>query len=487
MERTNFPDKSGQIQVLSQLVGRLALAQRLGYQYGGDRNVYQALGYPYANEIEYADYAGKYQRQDIAKAIINRPVQYTWKGPIVLKEIGKEESKLEKAWKDLDKRLKLRSNFVRLDKLSSIGRYGALLLGFDDVSDKQGFLRPVSTSNRKLLYVRPLGENHAKIEKLVTDTRDPRYGLPELYRIEYTEIDTDTSVALQAHHSRVIHVTTELLESEVYGVPVLQAVWNRLLDLEKLVGGSAEMFWRGARPGYAGKIKDDYTLPTDVEEALQDQFDEFEHNLRRFLSVEGVDIETLQQQVADPINHVDVQIQMISAVTGIPKRILVGSERGELSSAQDAIGWYSHVQTRREEHAEVNILRPFIERCMQFGVLPNSDKYIVEWSDLFASSEKDKAEVGRIRAMAVREYAQNPIAVELIPPKAFYKLFLGLGPDALKELDEMTDDEIMEEIRAANQTGPVGPENTPSNGNGTGEPTGTGEVARKPVNANLSV
>ena len=139
-----------------------------------------------------------------------------------------------------------------------------------------------------------MGEGHAQIDKLVTNTRDPRYGLPEQYTIEYTEVDSNTTVSLRAHNSRVIHATTELLESQIYGVPVLEAVWNRLLDLEKLVGGSAEMFWRGARPGYQGKIKEDYTLPPEVEQTLQDQFDEFDHNLRRFLSVEGVDIETLR-------------------------------------------------------------------------------------------------------------------------------------------------------------------------------------------------
>lgn len=471
MERTKFPDQKGQIQVLSALVGRMALAARMGYQYGGDRNIYQALGYPQEEGIDYASYAAKYARQDIAKAIINRPVQYTWKGPIRLREIGTEGSAIEKEWIELDKRLRLRSQFVRLDKLSSIGRYGALLLGFDDVSNREGFAQPVTDGNRKLVYLRPLGEAHAKIDKLVNNTRDPRYGLPEQYEIEYTEIDSNTTVSLKAHHSRVIHVTLELLESDIYGVPVLESVWNRLLDLEKLVGGSAEMFWRGARPGYQGKVKEDYTLPPDVEETLRAQFNEYEHNLRRFLSVEGVDIEALATQYADPLNHVDIQIQMISAVTGIPKRILVGSERGELSSAQDIVSWYSYVQTRREEHAEVNILRPFVKRCMEYGVLPKSEEYIVEWSDLFASSEKDKAEIGRVRAMAVREYSQNPIATELIPPKAFYKLFLGLKPEEVEELDELTDEQVMEEIRSI------------ARGEGT-MPDNTREVAGEPVQAN---
>lgn len=481
MERAKDPKSNGkptiqQLSAYSTIVARAALAARMGYQYGGDRDVYEALGYP--DDIQYEDYVAKYFRQDIAKAIINRPVQYTWKGPISLKMIGKEESDIENSWVELDKRLRLRSKFVRLDKLASIGRYGVLLLGFDDVGNNEGFKQPVSTrGKRELKYVKPLGEAHAKIRTLVKNTRDPRYGMPELYAIEYMENNTDTTIVLEAHHSRVIHVTTELMESEVYGIPVLQAVYNRLLDLEKLVGGSAEMFWRGARPGYQGKVKDDYTLPTDVEEGLQDQLDEFEHNLRRIFVNEGIDLEALASQVADPANHVDVQMQMISAVTGIPKRILSGSERGELSSAQDIVSWYSHIQTRREEHAEVNILRPFVDRCIKYGALPSAEEYIVEWSDLFAASEKDKAEVGRVRAMAVREYTQNPLAEAIIPPKAFYKLFLGLSPDEVKELDKITEDEIMEEMQSiARGAVQEGEENA--------EGDNTSEVANKPVNTN---
>lgn len=436
----------------SELLNRASLSARLGYQYGGDRDVYQALGYP--DSMTYEDYASRYERQDIAKAVINRPVSYTWKGPLNLKIVSQENSEIETAWKKLDRELKLRSKFVRLDKLASIGQYGALLLGFDDVSNKEGFVNPVTKSaKRKLLYVKPLGQGHAKINKFVKNTKDPRYGLVESYSLEYTEDDSDSTITIPVHWSRVLHVTTELMESEIYGVPVLQSVWNRLMDLEKLVGGSAEMFWRGARPGYQGKVKEDYTLPDDVEAGLQNQLNEFEHDLRRVFVNEGIDLEALAQQVSDPINHVDVQIQMISAVTGIPKRILVGSERGELSSAQDVVSWYSHIQTRREEHAEVNILRPFVNMCMQHGILPKTDEYVVQWSDLFAASEKDKAEVGRVRAMAIREYTQNPMAEAIVPPKAFFEHFLGLSDDQIAGIIQGTSDEIIEEMREIARSG----------------------------------
>ena len=437
------------LQTLGAIANRASLASRLGQQYGGDRDVFEALGYPLT--ITYKDYLARYGRQDIAKAIINRPVNYTWKGPLIITETGNsEETALEKEWATLEKALKLKSKFIRADKLSAIGNYGVIILGFDDVTTSSGFAKKVKVGKRKLNYVKPLGEGSAKISTYVTNTSDPRYGMVETYDIEYENPgEGRETTKFNIHHTRVIHIAPELLESEIEGEPVLRSVWNRLLDLEKLVGGSAEMFWRGARPGYQGEIDPDYTL-TSVEEAkLEDQLDEYEHNLRRMLLNSGVKFTALQQQVADPSAHVDVQIQMISAITGIPKRVLVGSERGELASGQDLTSWYSVVQTRREEHADANIISPFVDRMIEYGVLPkpSTGTYQIRWFDLFSASDKDKAEVGRIRATALKEYSQNPTAEFVVPPDAFMEFMLGLNEDERTAIREMSGDLINAERR----------------------------------------
>jgi hypothetical protein len=433
----------------SAIMNRAALAARLGQQYGGDRDVYQALGYP--DTIAFDDYYSRYNRQDIARAIINRPISYTWKGPLTITEAGEEnDTALEKAWKQLEKELKLKSKFIRLDKLSSVGDYGVLLLGFGDVVAQGDWATPAKGTKRKLNFVKPLHQDHAKIAKYVTNPGDKRYGMVEFYDVEFQDPGGESSTTFKAHYSRVLHVTTELMESEVEGVPVLMSVWNRLMDLEKLVGGSAEMFWRGARPGYQGIMDKDATLTPLVEEGLQDQFNEYEHNQRRFIFNEGIKYEALEMQVADPDKHVDIQIQMISAVTGIPKRILTGSERGELASSQDESSWLMTIQTRREEHADPNIIRPFVDMCIEYGILPkpSTEEYQVEWLDLFAPSDKDKAEVGKIRADALAVYARDPLAQLILPPDAFFEWFLGLNEDQREKIKEMSDEALKEEMAA---------------------------------------
>jgi len=434
-----------QIQNLtSQLVGRAQLAAKLGQQYGTDRDIYEALGYK--KNPTYADYASRYMRQDIAKAIIDRPIKVTWQGDLEIIETDDDtETAIEKDWVELRDRLHLKSQFTRLDKLTGIGEFGILLLGLDDVKKQDDFAAPVFPGNRKLMYTKPYSQANAEITKWETYARSPRYGLPVEYTIEIND-PGGGSKSVVVHHSRIIHVTDEKLESDVKGTPRLEVVYNRLMDLEKLVGGSAEMFWRGARPGYHGKLDKDFTMTPDTKDDLQDQIKEYEHDLTRILISEGIDLDNLDQQVANPDKHVDVQLQMISAVTGIPKRILTGSERGELSSNQDKAEWLTFVKSRREEFAEPNIVRPFVDRCIEYKVLPEpKDKYEVMWQDLFAQSEKEKVDIGKLRSEALSKYAASPMAEMTIPPDVFLKLFLGLDKEVVDQVIEAREAHIKEE------------------------------------------
>ncbi|MCK9429626.1 MAG: DUF1073 domain-containing protein [Candidatus Omnitrophica bacterium] len=419
---------------LSELTARLQLASQLGVDtYSGDRDIYQALGYP--KTLIWENYWARYKRHDIAKAIIDRPVKASWKGNIeVIETIKKEETPFEKAWVELFNRLKLKSIFIRSDKLTGIGRYSVLFLGLNDTQKTEDLAGPVKIKQGlKLLYVKPLSENTAQIQSFDENPASERYGLPLTYNIAIA-VGEFKSATVLVHYSRVIHFVEEVVEDEVYGTPRLEAVYNRLIDLEKLVGGDAEMFWRGARPGYTGEVKDDYQMTPETLADLKTQIDEFENNLRRVLINEGVKYNALTQQISDPANHVDIQIQMVSAVTGIPKRILSGSERGELSSAQDKLEWISYVASRREEQNEPMILRPFIDKCVEIGLLPKpKTAYIIVWDKLFSLSDKEKVEIGRLRAEAIKSYGTSS-SQDLFPLDLFCKLFLNFDDTQIAEI-----------------------------------------------------
>jgi hypothetical protein len=453
MERTRNNIKSVktmsdvyQLQVLASAVAaRANFAAKLGVQFDGARDLYQALGYRVA--LTYQDYYNQYKRQDIAKAIIDRPVKATWQGQLELVESqDADRTEFEQAWFDLNKKFHLRSVLSRVDRLTGIGRYGVLLLGLDDVSNQDGFANPVRLGKRKLKYIKPFGEASAKVIEYETNPKNPRYGMPTVYNIQVSNlienagytVEPTINYAIRVHYSRIIHITDDNLESEIYGAPRLEAVFNRLMDIEKIVGGDAEMFWKGARPGYQGMVDKDFTMTQETKDDLKDQIDEFDHNLRRILINEGVDLKALAQQISDPASHMDVQLTCVSAVTGIPKRILSGSERGELASTQDTGEWKTYVQSRREDHAEPDLIYPFVEKLIDLEILPKpSAEYTVDWLDLFSISEKERVEIGKSRANAIREYTTNPIAQSIMPPDAFFELCLGLSTQQIELVEKM--------------------------------------------------
>jgi len=113
MEKTN--DKTRQIsvlerfsklQIMSALAGRLDFFNKFGWDdYNGARNLFNALGYPQI--IRYKDYHNRYARQEIAKAIIDKPVKATWQGQgwnvqEILEKEGNEKTQFELAVNELN-------------------------------------------------------------------------------------------------------------------------------------------------------------------------------------------------------------------------------------------------------------------------------------------------------------------------------------------------------------------------------------------------
>lgn len=497
MERTKSIQTNAQlerkIETLSTLVSRAQLGSRIGLQsYGGKRDMYEALGY--MKTIAYDDYAARYIRQDIAKAIIDRPAKATWAGELKVQEAQtQEETTFEKAWIDLDDTLNLKDKFSRIDRLTGVGCYGILLFGLDDVRTMEDFAKPVKSGTRKLLYLKPCGEGAASILQYETDPTNPRYGKPLFYNITISDstagsttaqvVNTTTLTTVKVHYTRILHVVDDVLENDIIGIPRLESVFNRLTDLEKIVGGDAEMFWRGARPGFQGKVDADYQMTPDSKKDLQDQIDEYENNLRRILVNEGVSLEALDQHISDPMSHVNVQISMISAVTGIPKRILTGSERGELSSNQDSQEYRTYVQTRRETFAETNIVKPFVNKCIELAIFPKptTGKYSIVWSDLFARSEAEIVKIGLDRSAALKNYITTPMAEAVVPPDAFMEFFLGLSPDQIDIIQSMSESEMLREasVQYAEEMRPPPAPVIPSQGIGERGGTGTVKSARK--------
>jgi len=188
----------------------------------------------------------------------------------------------------------------------------------------------------------------------------------------------------------------------------MQPVYNRLVDLRKLYGGSAEMYWKGAFPGLA--IETHPQLGGDVvidSAAMKTQMEQYMNGLQRYLSLVGQSANSLAPQVVDPTSHINTQIEAICVRLGIPKRIFMGSERGELASSQDDSTWNDRLRHRQSMFITPRLIVPFVDRLITFGVLPEPKSYYVKWPDLEALTEQEQATVAVTKTEALTKYSSG--------------------------------------------------------------------------------
>lgn len=417
-------------------------------------------GYP--RKITSQQYKDMYEREPISARVVECIVSESWK---VTPEVYENEdievtTPFEQAWKEVSDSLRgdnwlqdeignpIWDYLRRADELSRIGHYGIILIGIDDGEELETPVKLGAGDKRhKVTYLRVFDDKSADIIRVDTDPKSPRYGMPLMYNLHFNnwedlldvdDIATNTNTK-QVHFSRVIHLAEHLKSNEVYGVPAMRPVFNRLLDLTKLYGGSAEMYWRGAFPGLTLEIDPEVSQELDLD-ATKGQITKYFNGLQRYLAVVGGRFTTLAPQVSDPTAQIEVHLQAICIQLGIPKRIFMGSERGELSSGQDSDEWKDRVRSRQTNYLTPNVVARFVNRLIMMGVLPKPKGFTVYWPPLENVNDEKKAAVANARIDALSKYVQSS-AHPMLTPLDFYVRFLGLTEDEAKSLLESAADD----------------------------------------------
>ena len=296
-----------------------------------------------------------------------------------------------------------------------------------------------------LLYLSVYDQGHAEIHDWDRDSKSPNFGRPLTYKLYLTTRNSDFTTIHDSeivHRDRLIHVAEGLGEDDIYGTPRLEPIFNRLIDLERVVGASSEMYWRGGFPGLNFKIQPEYAdgLDQDSLDQFREETDEYIHGLKRFMRTSGVDAEQLSQPVQSPNDFYNAILDMVAGATGIPKRMLSGSERGDLASSQDETQWDKRIEERRDAYAKGMILRPFIERLIQYGILPKPNPtYRIEWPSIGSLGPQDQGTLASKRADALIKYAQTPSAQSLMDFEDFLRSIMLLDEDTVKNIAANSD------------------------------------------------
>lgn len=392
------------------LMDRVQWLRGAGLSYSGKRDLTKILGYD--DVITVRQYLDEYARGGISKRLVECLPKATWRGgaQVLEDEDPKTKTPFEQVFEDLEKRLKLRASLERVDILSGLSTYAVLLIGAPGKVDTE--LPKGKGDGTDLLYFTPflgsggtsgqrtgggsVAEADASIIKFEEDPANKRFGLPVLYQLRRIDVNSELNLT-PVHWTRVLHVADGCLQDDVYGVPTLESVWNLLMDLHKVTGGGAEAFWLRADQGMHIDIDKDMQLK-DVaaeKESLAKQAEDYKHQLTRWIRTRGVNIEPLGSDVADFMNPADAIITQIAGSKGIPKRILTGSEMGELASSQDRENFKDLVVGRQETYAAPYIVRTLVDRLIEFGYVPTPkagpDKYLVKWQRQQALMERERS------------------------------------------------------------------------------------------------
>lgn len=469
-------DSAMQINSYLSRLSRAGLGRALGQSFGGERDLYATLGY--AQDPEYIDYLNMYERDGLATRVVDSVADEVWREhPVLFESEEKAEDEkaepgpLQEKFRELADQHDLWAQFNEIDRMLGISRFALLYLGLpgkpeDEVKGKTG----------KLAYVIACDEGTAEVDEasIITEPESERFGMPEFYSIA---IDDSNDQRRRVHYTRVVHVKEGRQRvgglGRVYGVPRLKKGINRLQDLEKVLGGGSEAYWLLIYRGMALMAKEGFTLPgkeTDEYKAMQGEIDEYIHGLRRYIRLQGLDLQDLGGSPVDSRAQFDVIIEYIAGTYRIPQRVLLGSERGNLASSSDDANFMDYVDARRKNFAEPYILRPFLARCNELGILKVPAGYYVDWPSLFQLTDLEKADLAGKVATAMSS-ASGGAPETIMPGEEFAKRYLNFQWTPAMKREQAAAEE---EAKAAEGGG----------GDGTAPPAGgngNGSSARRPA------
>lgn len=423
-----------------------------------NRNYDAQFGYPL--QINKYMYQQMYDRDPVAHRVVQLyPVECWQQLPKIYDSDAPTDSDFEKQINRVFQMHNIWGMLRRIDILSGIGNFGILLMG---VADGKPLNEPVDMStdahgNRKkykLQYVRAFPHAQVEIAQAESDRTNPRYGHPTMYRIQFqphdiADVDGFVDLSVQdVHWTRIIHIADNREVSEIYGVPRLQRVFNSLLDLQKVFGSSGEMFYKGAYPGFVVEASDNLLNTVQLDsESIRKEVELYENNLQRWMALKNAHVNPLSSSYADPTGHIEVCFNRIAIANACPVRILLGSERGELASSQDAVIWKKRLMERQISYLTPFVVRPVVQYLIRYGMvdMPYNKDFHVEWPDLSTDTQAEVYEIRAKQLEFISSYKSNGINEFMCPTDYFVK-FCDMTEAEVKTMLKNAEDYNREQV-----------------------------------------
>ena len=382
-------------------INRMHFARRTGMTFpkadgSFGRDVFETLGYPRTLKPE--NYREEYERGGIAERLVEVMPQATWLGgaQVFENDDPRDVTEFEKAWTEMAERINLFSAFRRADILAGLGEFAVMVIGGpgEKLSEELTTAKP-----NQIVGLWPYSQEFAAFNKINNDTTNERFGMPETYKVRLGQGKTTTARGEQdIHWTRIVHVADGALSDEMIGKPRLRAVWNYLLDIQKIHGAGAEAFWRNAHQLNQLDLDPEVEMSPEEETALESEIEEVRHDMRDWIRTRGLKIIRHGNNTANFGQNIDALMSLTSGTSGIPKRLLLGSERGELASTQDRATFAKVISARRTGYGEPQFVRAWTDRMIAINALPTPSEYTVVWPEDNQTTEDERLEMAAVMA-----------------------------------------------------------------------------------------
>ena len=380
------------------------IEELFGVTHSGKRDTGKVFGYPEAEERNFALYWQYYKYQDVCGRIIDMLPKSCWRDGAIIKDTG-DETILEDEVKQL-KRLGLFRALERADILNRIGSYSMLYIGIPDNKLPSEPLEKVGRLNPGDIFFSEYAEPAIQISSTEQNKKSPRYGLPVMYTLTPSGNPTtggygeaEQRAPIKVHYTRVVRLAENALGNPLFGRSTLENILNRMIDLQKTLGGSAESYFANAMQKLLMNIKPDADSDTIDMDELQALAEKFTNNMMNFLAADGVDMKTVGVAHADPRGTVEMLQEFLSSATGYPIRILFGKGPGDRAGFQDKASYNTLVGDRQDSPC-AGWLEQVFEILNLAGYFELPDGWYIDWPPMEAMDDLTISEVQKNRADA---------------------------------------------------------------------------------------
>ena len=368
------------------------------------------FGFPV--DITFDQYYTMYKRNALARAGIVRPVSKTWRDyPRILENIEDthDETKLEQAIRERFEDIMFWESLKEADEKSRVGGYAGIILRIADGKKFEEPAVPVSAGLNSLVELIPVYSKQLEALEFVTDERSPDYGKPKYFQFNESAIPGATSKRQSKIHPSRVFIWSK--NSSLYAEPALEAGYNDLITIEKVIGAGGEGFWKEAKSSPIMSIDKDAKiealatmLGVSVEQ-LPDKMDEivteWQKGFDQLLMVQGIDTKKLAVTLPQPKEFYEGAIMSFAASLPIPMKILLGSQTGERASTEDVKEWNDTIQARRTNYVVPNIRR-LLGMLENLKIFPKPP-WDIYWPDLTESTGPEKLEKAKGMATINKE------------------------------------------------------------------------------------